>query len=82
MRKDSLLLVVGHDVVVRSSRDMLVDGRVVRSTDQRHRPQRISLVDSCGVSASSTEMGSAKRTHRGNNRTGAALIHHLIDLDG
>src|ERR1700733_7497561 len=46
MRKDPLLLVVGDDVVVHSICDVLLYGRKVRSTYQRHCPQSIGLIHS------------------------------------
>src|ERR1700722_8855352 len=49
MRKHALLLVIGHDVVVQSIRDVPVYGRVVRSADQRHCPRMISLVHSVRI---------------------------------
>src|ERR1700721_1088697 len=82
MRKDSLLLVVGHDVIVRSVRDVLVYGRVVRSPNERHCPQIISLINSVRRARFLRGDGIRHCTHRGDHRTRAALIHHLIDLDG
>src|SRR6202453_5435432 len=82
MRKDPLLLVVGDDVVVHSICDVLLYGRKVRSTYQRHCPQSIGLIDSVRRARFLRGDGVRHCTHRGDNRTRAALIHHLIDLDG
>src|ERR1700733_8798467 len=82
MRKDPLLLVVGDDVVVHSICDVLLYGRKVRSTYQRHCPQSIGLIDSVRSERFSRGDGVRHCTHRGDHRTRAALILHLIDLDG
>src|ERR1700677_492985 len=81
MGKHALLLVVGYDVVFRSSGDVLVYGRVVCSADHRHRARPISLIDSVRSERLFRVAGIRQGADRGDDRAGTILIDHLIDLD-